>query len=284
MGITPFLVSVALVALALSAVMAVAWLIWRATGNSGWVDTTWTFGLGGVGALAAIVMATVSDGPAWRAWVVLGLILVWATRLGVHIAQRSAGITDDPRYAKLVEGWGADAKRQMFWLLQKQALVSIPLAMTIVLAAASPISELRLQDGLGVLVFLLAVAGAGLADTQLKRFRADPANSGQVCDIGLWRYSRHPNYFFEWLGWLAIALLAIDVSGAYLWGWLALVGPAFMYWLLVHVTGIPPLEAHMLARRGAVFRAYQARTSAFFPAPPRAAEKAATHDAARGEA
>ena len=273
MGIAAFLTSFVLVSLALSAVMAVAWLIWRATRNSGWVDTAWTFGLGGIGALGAIIIATGGEGPAWRAWVVCGLIHVWAARLGVHIAQRSAGITDDPRYAKLVEGWGADATREMFWLLQKQALVSIPLAMTILLAAQSPISEFRLLDGLGMLVFLLAVAGAGIADAQLKRFRADPMNRGQVCDAGLWRYSRHPNYFFEWLGWLAVALLAIDFSGAYLWGWLALAGPAFMYWLLVHVTGIPPLEAHMLERRGAAFRAYQARTSAFFPAPPRAAKK-----------
>jgi steroid 5-alpha reductase family enzyme len=99
-----------------------------------------------------------------------------------------------------------------------------------------------------------------------------PRRSGQPqsdCDVGLWGWSRHPNYFFEWLGWLAYPLLAIDLSGAYLWGWAALLGPACMYWLLVHVSGIPPLEAHMLERRRDEFRAHQARTNAFFPAPPR---------------
>ena len=90
-----------------------------------------------------------------------------------------------------------------------------------------------------------------------------------ICDVGLWGWSRHPNYFFEWFGWLAYPLLAIDLGGAYPWGFVALAGPVCMYWLLVHVSGIPPLEAHMLERRRDEFRAYQARTNAFFPAPPR---------------
>ena len=157
----------------------------------------------------------------------------------------------------------------MFFLAQKQALVSIPLALSMVLAAWNPWPDLRLQDALGVLVLIVAIAGEGLADAQLRRFRADPANRNRICDIGLWGWSRHPNYFFEWFGWLAYPLLAIDLGGQYPWGWAALVGPACMYWLLVHVSGIPPLEAHMLERRRDEFRAYQARTNAFFPAPPR---------------
>jgi steroid 5-alpha reductase family enzyme len=193
----------------------------------------------------------------------------WSLRLGLHIAQRTARITDDPRYAKLLRDWGADAVRQMFWLVQKQALVSIPLALSIVLAAWNPLPGLRLQDSLGVLVLIAAIAGEGIADRQLRRFRADPAHRDRICDAGLWGWSRHPNYFFEWFGWLAYPLLAIDPSGSYPWGWIALAGPACMYWLLVHVSGIPPLEAHMLERRRDAFRAYQARTNAFFPAPPR---------------
>jgi steroid 5-alpha reductase family enzyme len=104
----------------------------------------------------------------------------------------------------------------------------------------------------------------------LRRFRSDSANRDRVCDAGLWRWSRHPNYFFEWFGWLAYPLIAVDFGGDYPWGWLALAGPACMYWLLVHVSGIPPLEAHMVRTRGDAFRAYRARTNAFFPSPPRA--------------
>ena len=157
----------------------------------------------------------------------------------------------------------------MFLLAQKQALVSIPLALSMVLAAWNPSPGLRLQDAVGVVVLIVAIAGEGLSDAQLRRFRADPANRDRICDAGLWGWSRHPNYFFEWFGWLASPLLAIDFGAPTRRALAALLGPACMYWLLVHVSGIPPLEAHMLERRHDAFRAYQARTNAFFPAPPR---------------
>ena len=115
----------------------------------------------------------------------------------------------------------------------------------------------------------IAVCGEGLADWQLNRFKSNPANKGGINDIGLWSWSRHPNYFFEAFGWLAYPLIAIDLTGHYPWGFLALAGPACMYWLLVYVSGIPPLEEHMLRSRGEAFRAYQRRTNAFFPGPPR---------------
>jgi steroid 5-alpha reductase family enzyme len=91
------------------------------------------------------------------------------------------------------------------------------------------------------------------------------SNRGRVCDQGLWSWSRHPNYFFEWLQWVAYPLLAIELAGGYPWGWIALGGPVCMYWLLVYVSGIPPLEEHMVRRYGAAYRAYQGRTNAFFP-------------------
>jgi steroid 5-alpha reductase family enzyme len=118
-------------------------------------------------------------------------------------------------------------------------------------------------------MLVIAIVGEAIADRQLATFRADPKNRGQVCDVGLWGMSRHPNYFFEWFGWLAYPAIAIDL-GSYPWGWIALCGPALMYWLLVYASGIPPLEAHMLRSRGAAFRAYQDRVNAFWPGPPRA--------------
>ena len=123
----------------------------------------------------------------------------------------------------------------------------------------------RAQDYLGALILLTGIAGEALADAQLKAFRTDPANKGKVCDVGLWAWSRHPNYFFEWFGWLAYPVIAI--SAGYGWGWFALLGPVFMYWILVHVTGIPPLEEQMLRSRGDAYRAYQSRTRKFFPLP-----------------
>jgi steroid 5-alpha reductase family enzyme len=263
-----FLIAVLLQSIALSAIMAGAWVVQQRTGNSGWVDTIWTFGLGLVGVIGAFVPLGSSE-AGLRQFIVAGLVAAWSLRLGVHIANRSAGISDDPRYAELIRGWGADASRQMFWLLQKQALVSIPLAASVLLAAHNPVAELRVQDWLGAALLLLAIAGEALADRQLRRFRANAANRGKVCDAGLWRWSRHPNYFFEWMGWLSYPLIAVDFAGEYPMGWLAFAGPICMYWLLKHVSGVPPLEEHMLRSRGDAYRRYQARTSVFFPAPPR---------------
>jgi steroid 5-alpha reductase family enzyme len=257
------------IAAALSVIMTGAWLAWRATRNSGWVDATWTFGLGAVGCIGALGPSLLSGSWTVRQVLVAALIVFWSLRLGLHIAQRTARISDDPRYAKLLQGWGSDASQQMYWLVQKQALVSIPLALSVILAAWNPAPGLRVQDFLAVLVLIVAIVGEGVADAELRRFRADPANRNRVCDAGLWGWSRHPNYFFEWFGWLAYPLFAIDLTGAYPWGWIAIAGPLCMYWLLVHVSGIPPLEEHMLERRPDAFRAYQARTNAFFPAPPR---------------
>jgi steroid 5-alpha reductase family enzyme len=201
---------------------------------------------------------------------VAALVAIWSLRLGSHIAARTAEISDDPRYAAFAAEWGVDSPRKMFIFLQNQGLGSIPLVFAIFVAARFPSDALRLQDYLGALILFIGIAGEALADAQLKRFRIDPANNGRVCDIGLWRWSRHPNYFFEWFGWLAYPVIAVssDYPLFYPWGWATLLAPVFMYWILMHVTGIPPLEQQMLRSRGDRYRDYQTRTSMFFPLPP----------------
>jgi steroid 5-alpha reductase family enzyme len=199
---------------------------------------------------------------------VAALVAFWSLRLGVHIAVRTAGISDDPRYAAFAREWGVDSPRKMFVFLQNQGLGSIPLVFAVFVAAHFPSDVLRPQDYLGALILLAAIAGEALADAQLKAFRENPANQGRVCNAGLWRWSRHPNYFFEWFGWLAYPVIGLSVD--YPWGWATLLAPVFMYWILVHVTGIPPLEQQMLRSRGDRYRDYQSRTSAFFPLPPQA--------------
>jgi steroid 5-alpha reductase family enzyme len=265
-----YLEALAAIALSLSLLMAIAWLVQQRTGNSGWVDTIWTFSVGLVGAGSAL-WPVGAAAPTTRQWLVAVLAAIWSLRLGLHIAARTIGGTDDPRYAAYAKEWGADAPRKMFLFLQNQALGSIPLAFAIFVAARFPDLELRWQDYLGALVLGVAIAGEGLADAQLKAFRADPANKGRVCDAGLWRWSRHPNYFFQWFGWLAYPVIAISIGGPahYPWGFASLLAPLLMYYFLVHATGIPPLEAQMLRSRGQRYRDYQSRTSAFFPLPPR---------------
>jgi len=261
-----YLEALVVIALSLSVLMALAWLVQQRTGNSGWVDTIWTFSVGLVGVGGAL-WPVMGAAPNARQWLVAALVAIWSLRLGSHIALRTAHISDDPRYAAYATQWGADAPRKMFFFLQNQALGSIPLAFAIFVAARFPSDALRLQDFAGVLILALGIVGEGLADAQLKRFRGNPANKGRVCDAGFWRWSRHPNYFFQWLGWLAYLVIAL--SPFYPWSLATLPAPLFMYWILVHVTGIPPLEEQMLLSRGERYRDYQARTSAFFPWPPR---------------
>jgi len=266
-----YLEALAAIAVSLSVLMAGASLVQQRTGNSGWVDTIWTFSLGLVGAGSAL-WPVAGAAPNARQWLVAALVAAWSLRLGTHIAIRTRGIADDPRYAAFAKAWGADSPRKMFLFVQNQAFASIPLVFAIFVAARFPGEALRPQDYLGVLILLAGIAGEGLADAQLKRFREQPSNKGRVCDVGLWRWSRHPNYFFEWFGWLAYPVIALsfDYPPSYPWGWVTLLAPIFMYWILVHVTGIPPLEAQMLQSRGDRYRAYQSRTSAFFPLPPQA--------------
>jgi len=254
----------AAIGLSLSILMMLAWIVQQRTGNSGWVDAIWTYSVGLVSAGAAAWPAHGSL-PARQA-LAAGLILLWSVRLGTHLVLRSLGGADDPRYASYAQEWGAAAPRRMFAFLQSQALASVPLAFAVYVAAHAQQTALRVQDYAGAAIALAAIAGETVADAQLRRFKAYPANAGRVCDVGLWRWSRHPNYFFEWLGWLAYPIIAF--SPAYPLSWVSFAAPLLMYWILVHVTGIPPLEAQMLRSRGERYRVYQAETSAFFPLPP----------------
>lgn len=258
----------ALAALFLTLVMASAWLVQRRTGQGGWADAFWSLGLGAAGVILALAPLE-GAAPTPRQWLAASLIGAWGLRLGLHIAARSHRAPEDPRYAHLRQVWGANFQSRMFGFLMLQAAAAALLALSILVAARNPAPGLRLQDGLAILVFAVALGGEALADHQLSRFKSNPAHRGQVCDRGLWSWSRHPNYFFEWLGWCAWPLFAIDLSGNWPWGWLALSGPAYIYWLLTRVSGLPLLEAHMRRTRPQAFAAYTARTSAFFPRPPR---------------
>ena len=251
--------------IALAAIMAGAWAVQRATRQTGWIDAIWTFGVGATGAALAAAPLGHDFGSGWRRAAVTTAIVLWALRLGGHIVARTLKTPDDPRYRKLIEGWGEAAPLRLFAFLQVQAVTGAALALAVTLAAQAPSPDFRihdvLQDVLGLLIFIVALAGEAIADAQLVRFKADPARRGQICDVGLWSRSRHPNYFFEWLVWTAFAVTASrDTVG--LLAWLA---PALMYGVLRYASGVPPLEEHMLRTRGEDFRTYQRRTPVFFP-------------------
>jgi steroid 5-alpha reductase family enzyme len=254
------------IAAGLSLAMMLAWAAQRLTGSSGWVDMAWSISVG----LGGLVGSWFAQGDGSRRIAVFVLIGIWSIRLGSHIGARTFGGGEDPRYAKLMDEWGASAASRLFIFLQIQALAAFVLVLAVYCAAANPAAFPRVLDILAIILALVAIVGEAVADWQLTQFRASPQARTEVCQVGLWRYSRHPNYFFEWLGWCAWALLAINLDGGFGWGWLALLAPLLMYWLLVHVSGIPPLEEHMLRSRGEKFRIVQAEVNAFFPGPRRA--------------
>ena len=247
----------------LSAFMAFAWIVQRLTGRSGWVDTIWSLAVGMGGVLAAEWPDSAAD-PGRRIAVAVAITL-WSLRLAGHIAARTKGGEDDPRYAELAKQWGSLFPVYLFVFLQIQAAAALILVLAVRLAAIRPGPFPAIGDMLGLALLVVAVIGEAVADAQLARFAKAHKGQKAVCDVGLWAWSRHPNYFFEWLGWCAWAVVAMDPLWP--WGWMAVAAPCLMYVLLVHVSGLPPLEAHMLKSRGAAFEAYRARVNAFFPGP-----------------
>lgn len=260
---------IVLLAIGMAAAMAIAWQVVLRTGNSGFADVFWSYSIGVAGMVAAFVPIDGADiGP--RNWVVGALVAVWSLRLGTHILRRTLKGGDDPRYAQLRKDWGEKAyPHQLLLFLEIQALAGYILALAAMAAAHNPL-PFGFPDLLGILVAIVAVAGEAVSDAQLNRFKADPANKGKVCDTGLWSLSRHPNYVCEVLYWVAFPLIGLG----YGYGWFALAAPVMMYWLLVHVSGIPPLEQHMMRSRPEAFADYRRRVRAFWPIPKSPEEEA----------
>jgi len=251
----------------MTAVMVAAWAFGLRVKNGGWTDVFWTFGTGFALAAAALFTPGGDAMPQPRQWLVAGMALLWAIRLGTYLAPRVAA-HEDPRYAQFRKDWGKDYPRNMLFVTLPQAPATALLALSVIPAAHAP-GPLGLRDVLGVAILVVAILGEGLADAQMKTFRGDPANRGKVCDTGLWGWSRHPNYFFEWFGWLAYPAIAFDPGQPLTW--LSVTAPLVMFILLTRISGVPPLEEAMLRSRGEAYRAYQARVSRFFLLPPKAA-------------
>jgi steroid 5-alpha reductase family enzyme len=242
--------------------MLVLYAVAVRTANASWVDFGWTACLGLLGAGFALF----GDGSPAQRLLAGGLASVWSVRLCTHLlAQRLRGQPEDGRYRAMREHFGANADRHFLWFFLVQALLAAALSWPFLAIAMDSRPGYHPVQVVAILVYLVGLAGESLADAQLDHFRRDPQNRGRTCRSGLWRYSRHPNYFFEWLIWCAFALAA-SASPFGLWSWLcALVMLVFV----TKVTGIPYAEAQALRSRGDDYRRYQATTSAFFPWPPK---------------
>lgn len=247
----------------LCALFAVLYAVARRLDNYGIVDVAWSLAFA---ALAAFYALAGRGWPVRRA-LIAAMVSVWSLRLGTHLWLRVAHHhpTEDARYVQLRRNWAGNFHPKMFGFFQLQAASIVLLGLAFVVVAANDIPRLHVLEFVGVALWLIAVSGESLADAQLAAFKRSVTNRGRVCDVGLWRYSRHPNYFFEWLIWVAYGLFALASP----WGWLGLIGPAGILFLLLRVTGIPLAEEQSLRSKGDAYRRYQKATSAFVPLPRR---------------
>ena len=258
-----FWAALALGWLAMALAMAVLWQVQRRYGKAGIVDILWAAGVGVLGVLFAFLA---TDGYPPRRLLIGLLAGGWSLRLTSYLLVRVLKMAEDGRYEAMKLKWGERTQSYLFAFFQVQAFWSVMFAAPMLVAAGNRAAPLGWLDAAGVAVFIAAVCGETIADRQLQAFRSAARNKGKVCRDGLWRYSRHPNYFFEWVHWWAYVLIGWQAP----FGWATLFGPAVMLLFLFKVTGIPPTEENALRSRGDAYREYQRTTSIFFPLPPKA--------------
>ncbi|HSF67450.1 MAG TPA: DUF1295 domain-containing protein [Nitrospiraceae bacterium] len=248
--------------LAMVAVMVGLWVLQLRVRNISIADVGWC------GGLIAVVLwdATQAAGEPERKVLVAALAMLYAGRLGLYILfSRVIGKPEEARYQRLRAHWGSSEPVRMFGYFQLQALAVSVFSLPFLVLIQNPEPPFALIELVGLLIWIVAVSGEATADWQLAQFRSKSWNRDKVCRDGLWRYSRHPNYFFEWLHWWAYVVMGVGAPG-WLMTW---IGPIAMGLALLKVTGIPWTERQALASRGEEYRRYQQTTNMFFPWFPR---------------
>jgi steroid 5-alpha reductase family enzyme len=242
--------------------MFVLWLIHFPMRNAAIVDAGWAGGL----AILGVLYAFLGEGLDTRRYLIGAMAAIWGVRLAIHLlTDRIIGHPEEGRYQELRREWKTNIGVKFLLFFEFQALLCVVLSAPFYLASRNTGPNLTIVEYAGVAVWAVGIFGEALADRQLAAFKRDPANRGKICRAGLWNYSRHPNYFFEWLIWVGFALFAIDSP----YGWASLISPALILYFLLRVTGIPATEAQALRSRGDEYRRYQQTTSAFVPWPPK---------------
>lgn len=249
--------------LILAVIQAVLWARQTVTRNASPADIGWSVGMFILVAWYAFKI----DGYWLREAILLTLVGIWSLRLSIYLIRRMIqDDEEDSRYARLRKKWGAQANRNFFVIYQLQSIFDVILALPILIMLQNPATSISGLEIFGWLCWIVALVGESVADAQLNRFRTNPANKGKICQEGLWAYSRHPNFFFEWCIWIAYFIMALASP----YGFWAIVSPAFMFFLLMKVTGIPIMEEHAIKNKGEAFKEYMRTTSFFVPLPRRA--------------
>ena len=239
--------------------MCFIWLWFRRIQNAAVVDVGWGNGF----ALMAVVAFFLGDGWFERKLLVAALVVFWGERLTIHLLvdRVLGGKPEDGRYQQMRQEWKTNLNAKFFAFFQFQTLLVVVLSLPFALAMLNTSQGFTALDLVGAGLWLVGIVGESNADAQLRRFKSRPDSAGRTCREGLWNYSRHPNYFFEWVIWIGYGTLALGTP----WGWLGLLSPLAILYILTQLTGIPLTEAQAIRSRGDDYREYQRTTSAFVP-------------------
>jgi len=238
--------------------MLILWAIHLYLKNAAIVDVGWAIGTGGLGVFYAILI----PGDLHRRLLVGAMTGIWGLRLGLYLLfTRIIGHEEEGRYRALRREWKDNLPLKFLIFFEFQAVLCTVLSFPFLLSILNPAPRIGWLEWLGAGIWLAGMTGEAIADAQLAAFKRKKASRGHTCQAGLWHYSRHPNYFFEWLIWVGFGLLALAAPH----GYLGLVSPALILLFLLRVTGIPATEAQALRTRGEEYRRYQQTTSPFIP-------------------
>jgi steroid 5-alpha reductase family enzyme len=253
------------------AIMFGLWWLGIRNHNFSYVDIGWSVNF----AVLAVLYAWLAPGDLSRRVIIAAMFTAHGLRLGWHLSKRIIGEPEEGRYQQLRKDWGGGAGSErslnlkFLGFFEFQAVLNAFLTLPLLIASFNDAPRLHGLELAATALFVLALIGESTADAQLAAFKRNPANQGGVCDVGLWRYSRHPNYFFEWLIWIAYAVFALASPH----GWIALAMPVLMLHFLINVTGLKATEEQALRSKGERYRLYQARTSGFVPWFPKRIEQ-----------
>ncbi len=240
-------------------VMVLTWIwAWKIK-NAGVVDIFWAFNF----PIIAIICYFSGTGFDIRKILMCSMVIIWGSRLGIYLFIRVGSHLkeEEGRYKQLRKEWQPVPDRKFFAFFQMQAISNVLLATPFFISCMNPDPVLSVLEKTGFLIWLLAIIGEAIADAQLKKFKKNPENKGKVCQRGLWNYSRHPNYFFEWIIWLGYFTFALASP----YGWISILCPVTMLYLIFKLTGIPLTEEQSLRSKGDLYREYQRTTSVFIP-------------------
>jgi steroid 5-alpha reductase family enzyme len=245
--------------IACCSIMLFVWLWAHKIKNAGVVDIFWSYNF----PVIAIILLLLAPGFETRKLLLCGMVIIAGTRLGTYLAIRITKHLDqeEGRYQQLRKEWAPNPERKFFFFFQFQAFSNVLLSIPFFIITLNTETELSPIEFAGAGLWMISVLCEAIADAQLSAFKKDPANKGKVCDTGLWGYSRHPNYFFEWLMWVSYFVFALASP----YGYLAIISPAIILYLILKVTGIPMTEEQSLRSKGEAFKKYQQKTSAFIP-------------------